>query len=691
MAYVNKPTSISSPQLDSISLIKNRGTSGNIGEFYEIEPGVVLDIILDKNHPYFKKKPFKVNPNKWPADVSGITPQPTDPDYTWMGRILVRMLYTQRNVEKEDLVWATPLESNISEYPLVNEIVGVVEYLGQYYYTRKINSVNTPNSNADFKLELNNGGFKETPESTIKGNRELLLNSNDPIKEFQGPTSKLKIGGGYGYEGALGRYFVFNPRIRSLKRREGDMVFESRFGQSIRFAAYDDTRENDKGYNSLFSGYKDYRGDGTKYTSIDGNTYEQGGGNPMILIRNRQRPITKENTTQKIYENLPPVIGSAEEKNLGGYIVEDINNDGTSIHITSGTTVSNFKTNCSKIMWGNGNEEQPGFSGITNFTFPILMGDQITINSDRVILSARNAEFFNYSKKRYSIVTDDEFTLDSHNQIVLTTNNKTVLNSPAIYLGEYNQTNEPVLLGQTSVNWMYDLCQWLAVHTHWYKHSHPDAGQANPDKTQTTVQAASLMVLRDKLNTLLSRRVFVTGGGFAPGKNGGNIKNNIPPVSVTLPSGEGLPGGFSGVNKKTSASEKIAEQNNKEAAIKAAQEAEKSSIQAKEDYNTIVNLINQTNIINNGLGFRNAVNTKISLNKLNTHVKLANTYAKQSSDASNVVLTTDNNILAIEYKAIAVDSSNKTKQESLILSQEKQSAQNALITAQTLQKNKFGL
>jgi hypothetical protein len=62
-----------------------------------------------------------------------------------------------------------------------------------------------------------------------------------------------------GYGGALGRYFFYNERIRALKRREGDTILESRFGQSIRFAAYDDIRQNDKGYADGNEGYTDYR------------------------------------------------------------------------------------------------------------------------------------------------------------------------------------------------------------------------------------------------------------------------------------------------------------------------------------------------------------------------------------------------------------------------------------------------
>ena len=515
MSYWDKPASISYPQLESVSLTKLRSGGSGAGSqnaFYEIEPALVLDIILDKEHPYFKKTQLTINNDKWPADVNGEEPKNTDLDYTWMGRALVRFMYSHRNVEKELLVWALPLEANITEYPVLNEVVGVVSYLGQYYYTRKINMGNQPNVNADFNLELINGGFQNNKESPVQGNRELRLEDGSPYVPFKGPKSKLRMKGGDGYEGALGRYFYYNRRVRALKRREGDLVIESRFGQSIRFAAYDDDRKNDAGDSKNV----DYKSDGTP-NPFSG--LPAGGGNPMILIRNKQRPIAPAGKTVTVYDNVPKVTGTEEEKNVGGYIVEDVNNDGSSIHMTSGTTVSLFKTNCLKSMWGTG-EEQPAFNGTTRFKYPQLLGDQIVINSDRLILSSKTGETFHYAKKRYAVVTDDEYTVDSHDQMVFTTNTKVVINSPAIYLGEYDQTGEPALLGQTTVSWLYELCNWLLEHTHWYKHTHPDAGQANPDKTQTPVQIEKLKALRDSLHTLMSRRVFVTGGGYAPGSDG---------------------------------------------------------------------------------------------------------------------------------------------------------------------------
>ncbi len=111
--------------------------------------------------------------------------------------------------------------------------------------------------------------------------------------------------------------------------------------------------------------------------------------------------------------------------------------------------------------------QYPDGSTAYNFDIENLKGDQIVINTDRLILSSRFGETLHFSKERYGIVTDSEYTVDAHDQIVMTTNNKTVFNSPAIYLGQYGQTNEPVLLGQTTVDWLYDLCNWLLNHVHW--------------------------------------------------------------------------------------------------------------------------------------------------------------------------------------------------------------------------------
>lgn len=516
-----KSTNKNSRTLDSFGLSTNQssGQGSSTNEFYELELGVVLDIVLDDKHPLFQKgskNHATIDSDRWPADLEDVPALQTDKDLSWIGRALIRPLVSERLTDKDQLLWAYPLENNISEYPLINETVVLVNHKDQLYYTRKVNYHNWPNNNLDFAVETSTSGRSNNElfsDKTLKGKKE----------------SKTSYKGDSGFHGYAGQYFVANPKIRTIKRFEGDLLFESRFGQTIHFTAYDDNRANDVG-DPKNKDYKD-------------------SGNPMIVIRNRQRPLVKQGQKLIPHKKLPPIIGTEWEKNTGGYLEENINHDGSTISITSGQTISGYVTTCYKKMFGDG-EETAKFQGTTTFKTPTLNGDQIVINTDRLVLSSRYGETLHYSKKRYGIVTDNEYTVDAHQQIVLTTNTKTVINSPAIYLGEYDQTNEPVLLGQTTVSWMYELCNWLLAHTHWHKHSHVDAGKESPSTTQAPVQVQQLIALRDKLHTLMSRRVFVTGGGLAPGQNGGTITDGTTPVKISTGNGEGVPGGWKGANHR---------------------------------------------------------------------------------------------------------------------------------------------
>jgi len=560
-------------------------------DFYEMEPGIVLDIILDDSHPIFKSPNNypSINPTDWPDDVSGNPALQTDKNFTWIGRVLVRPLISQQGADKEKLTWAIPLENTgIVEYPLVNETVILVNYFNTLYYSRKLNIKGFLNNNVDFR--------KEKISGLNSGNREIEVSNSDKTTPYQGPLSYTvsKKYKNVDNVGVMGRYFWSNNNIRSIKKYEGDSVIESRFGQSIRFSAYDSNRQNDQSSPQ----YKDYvNKDKSKNPKFPDSI--TGGGNPMILIRNRQRPIKLD----------------MSEKNTGGFVSEDINNDGSSIHITSGLTESSFVPTIKKTIFQEGKEEISTFSptGCSPFKFPKLIGDQIVINSDRLVFSSKAEETLHFSKKRYAITTDSEYTVDAQDQIVITSNTKTVLNSPAIYLGEYDKTSEPVVLGQTTVDWLYDLCDWILAHIHGHAHIHPhphihahphvhidppaiapiplyvgvgegagvtsvggggtniiagvggvDLGpvliantsdpintvsadptntlNANPYQTQISVQQESLVALRDSLEKILSKRVFVTGGGYAPGKYAGSLLK----TKINTFSGDGVPGGYFG-------------------------------------------------------------------------------------------------------------------------------------------------
>jgi hypothetical protein len=479
-------------------------------QFYEFEPGIVLDVILDENHPEFKNK--TLDADDYPPNADGSSPSFDDPNFSWIGRAKIRLVYSQNGTEKELLGWIQPLENTgITEVPLVNEVVAVVRYFNTYYYTRKLNLKSMINANADINLERVYG--------LVDGNHE-----EDSIDFYKGPQSELAANKVEQINvGAIGRYFKFNHKIRALQRFEGDTIVESRFGSSIRFGAYDDSRKNDSGLND----YSDF------------------GGNPMVLIRNRQTPIT--------------TISGNPAKFNKGYVVEDINKDGSSIQITSGKTITKFvPTISTSIFQSKKTSEQSIFTPkkITSFEIPVLDGDQIVINSDRLIFSSKAGETLHYSKKRYAISTDEEYTVDSKKQMVftsrdkytvdvekeliLTSNTVAAINAPKLYLGEHGDVNEPVLLGRTTALWLNTLCnfminnidiqiglaQTMRSHTH-ISESGTTGTSAEDSAEQITSYIDSLVStrtqleeLRDTLPSTMSRRVFTVGGGGALGKDG---------------------------------------------------------------------------------------------------------------------------------------------------------------------------
>lgn len=537
---------------------------------------VVVDVILDDKHPYFGTNtqtnyknvdPPKIGTKREtiPANYKKEIPNSDNLDYSYIGRVKFRILGEEIKTAIDKLPWAIPLDNTITQIPLINEQIMVIKMGENYFYTKNFNKFNFVGTNADFSTESSNG---KTTQSAVP--------YEEPVKKLS-YTSHPSFYKTY-KPGYLGNYFILNPNIRSIRKYEGDTVIESRFGQSIRMGAYDDNRsiDNDNSKNK-------------KQTSsylLDGNIFEEskegGYGNPRLTIRNRQRNLAKDTISPGSHPLLPKIPAITErEKNYGGQIDADVNNDGSTIDMTSGLTISSWKSSVYKSVFSIqrlesdvnnlvGGEEQKNFcpNGSTLFVLPELSGDQIVINSDRLVLSSRLAESMHFSKKRYSITTDSEFTVDSNDQIVLTTNNLTCLNSPQIFLGQYGETNEPALLGQTTVDWLYDLCNWLLDHVHWYHHVHPhphghvDAGaidilntlDSQPDQTQIPVQQMTLKLLRDNLHRTLSRRVFVTGGGYAPGSNGvkpigsgGDCRN---PLIINTVNGLGVVGDFKGRNRR---------------------------------------------------------------------------------------------------------------------------------------------
>ena len=148
----------------------------------------VQSVILDATHPsYFGE-----------ASIGCIIYSHIDESVMFTGR------------SKTEPFIAFPLNINISQYPVLQEIVyilwGPTQYFNEqnnfeYYYLSPLSLFKSPSSNAYPDYLTENNDFHE------------------------------------------GEYFKESTTTRPLRPYEGDIVFEGRFGQSIRFGSRNDIFE----------------------------------------------------------------------------------------------------------------------------------------------------------------------------------------------------------------------------------------------------------------------------------------------------------------------------------------------------------------------------------------------------------------------------------------------------------------
>ena len=222
-----------------------------------------------------------------------------------------------------------------------------------------------------------------------------------------------------------GEYFK-PERVNSLRLYEGDNLLQSRFGQSIRFSAYNN--------------------DGTGDTDINGNPIPT--FSPTIIIRNRENDLT------------------TQEKE--GFITEeDINRDGSIIAITSADYKLDFQPGIVDDKGSTDFETTP-----INFELPeeYTGNDQILINSERIILSSKSQEMIFFSKGDYGFISDGKFTIDNGtggalldfgDDVLITTDrndsNFTILAGSGNIFLNTTETTERVVRGDTLVELLGEL------------------------------------------------------------------------------------------------------------------------------------------------------------------------------------------------------------------------------------------
>ncbi|MEY4332074.1 MAG: hypothetical protein RLZZ196_812, partial [Bacteroidota bacterium] len=135
------------------------------------------------------------------------------------------------HVKKEDLPIAYPYDKNVKTLPVRNELVEILQLSGDFYYRRinvEVNPTFSAEETAISKI------FTPQPDNDSANSKEYQNTIDSGIAKTNSKDE-------YNTDG-FGDYYKPQQGVHKLKLYEGDTIIESRFGQSIRFSAYNNAK-----------------------------------------------------------------------------------------------------------------------------------------------------------------------------------------------------------------------------------------------------------------------------------------------------------------------------------------------------------------------------------------------------------------------------------------------------------------
>lgn len=287
----------------------------------------------------------------------------------------------------DNYIFAKPLFPNFRQVPLINEIA--------YVITLPTVNLQDPNfvdlNNQEFYYFLPINIWNSVHNNALPNPLDTTTATPSEIKTDRQVEagSRIKVTDGVD-DIDLGETFDEKSNIKNLQPFEGDIIFEGRWGQSFRFGS---TVTGSNGLPYL----------GNQWSNAgDGNQ-----GDPIIIIRNGQYDDGKEAWKP---------------------ILEDINKDPASIYMGS----------TQKIPLNNSSSYNSYYVPPTNPKE--YSGNQIIINSGRVVVNAYNDHLLLISNNSVNLNAVESVNIDTKETIIQSN----------VYLGGKDAT-EPLLKGKTTV------------------------------------------------------------------------------------------------------------------------------------------------------------------------------------------------------------------------------------------------
>ena len=324
----------------------------------------VLSIVLDETHPRFKELG------------------------EWNGLGIIEYEDVNNPLPSPSLPTARSLTGNFKNLPLVNEVVYLIglpnteiEAISSNtveYYINIVSLWNHPHHNA----------FPTAPNALPPTQqKDYVQTTGGNVRRVTDQSTEI----------FLGKTFVERSNIHPLLPFEGDIIYEGRWGNSIRVGSTVKNTPNN-------------------WSTTDSN------GDPITIIRNGQGTQTEEGW-------IP--------------VVENINNDNSSIYFTSTQQIPLNASSTSYLSYKNNPPQIPDQ----------YAGKQIIINSGRLVFNSTLDHILFSSKKSINLNAQESVNIDAPT---------VTLQAGEVYLGSKNAT-EPLLLGNKTISTLNNLITNLSA------------------------------------------------------------------------------------------------------------------------------------------------------------------------------------------------------------------------------------
>jgi hypothetical protein len=379
-----------------------------------------------------------------PVRVLSIVLDDTHPRFKELGGwnalgVIEYELIINPNTKVTQFPTAYPLNPSVKNYPLINETAYIISLpdtdIGETNVSQKSYYVNI----IGMWNHPHHNAYPTTPNTPSPSQQK------DYVQTQAGSVRRVTDNS---TEIFLGNTFKERANIHPLLPFEGDVIHEGRWGNSIRLGSTVKNTPNN-------------------WSNVETN------GDPITIIRNGQGSQTNEGW-------IP--------------ITEDINNDDTSIYLTSTQQIPLEVSSDSYVSYPNNPPTNPNEYN----------GKQIILNSGRLIFNSNDDHILLSSAKSINLNSKESVNIDTPSFII---------QSNEMYLGS-NEATEPLLLGNATVDLLRTLILELeSVATALQSLTSTPAVLGAPVTFPTLLAPSTKLkvqcgILKNKLNTLTSKRNF---------------------------------------------------------------------------------------------------------------------------------------------------------------------------------------